>query len=77
MKVKKISVILSLAVIVSLSGCGSTASVNAPSAEQIQPEEEPEPTEEELAALRRTDTVVPLLEEAQELALGYYYEEAL
>lgn len=38
---------------------------------------EPELTGEEKAAVRRDEQLVPLLEEAKNLALGYYYEEAL
>ncbi|MGN0335084.1 MAG: polysaccharide deacetylase family protein [Lachnospiraceae bacterium] len=37
----------------------------------------PKLTEKEQAAPRREETLVPLLEEARTLALGYYYEEAL
>lgn len=73
---KKLCGILFLAVITALTGCGSMTTVTAPAVEQIEPEE-PELTEEELAAVRRNDTVVPLLKEASGLALGYYYDEAL
>ncbi|MBR5509136.1 MAG: polysaccharide deacetylase family protein [Lachnospiraceae bacterium] len=59
-----------------LSGCSSALSVTAPHATLIV-EEEPELTEEEKAAIRREETVEPLLKEAQELAHGYFYEEAL
>ncbi|MBO5070855.1 MAG: polysaccharide deacetylase [Roseburia sp.] len=38
---------------------------------------ESEFTEEESAAARRTEKLVPLLEEASQLALGYYYDEAI
>lgn len=55
------------------TGCG----VAAPSVVNIKPVEEVELTEEELAARRREETVVPLLSEAEQLALGYNYEEAL
>ena len=40
-------------------------------------EEEPELTEEEKAAIRRTEELVPLLEEAAQLAQGFYYDEAI
>ena len=59
-----------------LSGCSSTLPVTVPQATLIEPEK-PELTEEEMAAIRREETVEPLLKEAQELALGYFYEEAL
>lgn len=62
-----------------LTGCSGFSHTGAPAVTQIVPEEEPEPelTEEEKKALRREETVVPLLDEASQLALGYYYEEAL
>ncbi len=37
----------------------------------------PELTEEEKAAIRREEQLIPMLEEAKTLALGYYYEEAI
>lgn len=77
MKRRKTYRILCLGIAAILTGCGSLRPVTAPAAEQITPIEEPELTEEELAAIRRTDTVVPLLKEAEELALGYDYEKAL
>lgn len=55
-----------------LSGCAPKAG-DAPAAVVVQPEY----TEEELAAMRREETVVPVLEEAAALAEGYYYDEAL
>lgn len=59
-----------------LTGCSAFRPVTAPEVTQIQPRE-PELTEEEKAAIRREETLTPLLQEAEELALGYYYEEAL
>lgn len=76
MNMKKRYGILTVTLIAALTGCGSPIKTSAPAAEQIQPEE-PELTEEELADIRRTDTVVPLLKEADDLALGYFYDEAL
>lgn len=38
---------------------------------------EAELTEEEKAAIRREEGLIPLLEEAEALALGYYYEDAI
>ena len=61
-----------------LSACGAPNADNIPAAaEPPVQEEEPAPTEEELAAARYEETVAPVLEEAFELAQGYYYEEAL
>ncbi|MBS6396570.1 MAG: polysaccharide deacetylase [Clostridiales bacterium] len=64
---------------IALGGCSGILPTEVPAAVHILPEEEREPrlTEEELTALRREEEVVPLLEEARQLALGYYYEEAL
>lgn len=58
------------------TGCGNGQTQAEPAAAEALPEE-PAPTEEELAALRREETVVPILEEAEMLAKGYFYEEAL
>ena len=55
-----------------LSGC-SFGTVKAPEAVRI----EPQYTEEELAAMRREEELVPILDEAAGLAKGYYYDEAL
>lgn len=62
-----------------LTGCAGFFNTGVPAVIQLEPEEEPEPelTEEEKKALRREETVVPILDEASQLALGYYYEEAL
>lgn len=76
MNTKRIYKILSITLLAALTGCGSPAPASGPVAQQVQPAE-PELTDEELAAARRADTVVPLLTEARDLARGYYYEEAL
>ena len=39
--------------------------------------EEPVLTEEEKAEIRRTEELLPILDEAKKLAQGYFYEEAL
>ena len=69
---KKLLLILCMSTVLSLAGCSSSmeALLN-------QSPAEPELTEEEKMAIRREEQLVPLLEEAQQLALGYYYEEAL
>lgn len=77
MKTPEIYGIIVLFSLTLLTGCSYSAAVTAPAANQTPEQEEPMLTEEELAAARRTDTVIPLLEEAEELAHGYYYEEAL
>ncbi len=53
-----------------LTGCSSSSILTDLSGEPIM-------TLEELTEQKRKDTVVPLLEEANHLALGYYYEEAI
>lgn len=61
-----------------LSACGTPDTAPAPDpAEPLPQEEELVLTEEELAAVRYEETVVPVLTEASWLAQGYYYEEAL
>lgn len=59
-----------------LTGCSSLLHTSVPKVTMVEPAE-PELTEEEKAAIRREETLVPLLQEAEDLALGYYYEEAL
>lgn len=70
----QLTCLLAAALVIS-SGCGASV----PSVVNIKPveEEKTELTEEELAAQRREETVVPLLDEARQLAAGYSYEEAL
>lgn len=78
---KKIILAAGSAAMVILSACGSERNNIEPASADAVPEAdtetEPEMTAEELAAVRREETVVPLLEEAENLAAGYYYEEAL
>lgn len=66
----------SLTSICFLTGCSSFMYTSVPEVTLIEPQE-PELTEEEKAAIRREETLIPLLQEAEELALGYYYEDAL
>ncbi len=62
----------------SLSACQNTTEEAEPiTEEQEQPTTNLEPTEEELSRIRREEDVVPLLDKAKQLALGYYYEEAI
>lgn len=71
---KKMQLIcLMTAAVIICSGCGTSV----PSVVNIKPAEEETLTEEELAAQRREETVVPLLDEARKLSAGYFYEEAL
>ena len=70
---KKYFLLLCLMTVLGLTACGSFSG-NISSA--FRPAE-PELTEEEKAAIRREEQLIPLLEEADALALGYYYEEAL
>ena len=60
-------------IILALTGCTGFPE-NVPSA--FEPAA-PELTEEQKAALRREEQLLPLLAEADRLAQGYYYEEAL
>lgn len=60
----------------SLSACQNTTEEAEPITEE-QPTTNLEPTEEELSRIRREEDVVPLLDKAKQLALGYYYEEAI
>lgn len=66
MIMKKRFLILLLLCVIGVTGCGPAKTPSVP-----------EPTEEELAAIRRQEQLSPLLEEAYNLALGYYYDEAL
>lgn len=71
--VKKLIVILCCAALSSIAGCQNIS-------ETINFTPQPEVpilTEEEQTALRREEQLLPLLEKAQTLALGYDYEEAL
>ncbi len=79
MKIHPATCFLLLTLTAGLMGCSNTTAV--PALQENEKTEtvkqEPEPTEEEKAAQRRKESVEPLLAEAKELALGYYYEEAL
>lgn len=74
-KLKKTVLFISLILSAGLTACKAQPQ-ETPAAAEAQPQE-PEPTEEELAAIRYEETAVPILAEAAELARGYYYEEAL
>lgn len=69
---KKLLIFLLLSITLCVTGCQNTDRSNISPVSQ-----EPELTEEEKAAIRREETLLPVLEEAKNLALGYYYEEAL
>lgn len=69
---KKLILIVGLSTVLYLAGCSSFVDFSSTT---ISPE--PEFTEEEQAAIRREEQLVPILEEAKTLALGYYYPEAL
>ena len=64
------------------AGCNSAASSgqkNAPAQTEVvtETETETELSSEELYALLREEQLLPLLEEADQLALGYFYDEAI
>ena len=69
---KKLLLILVMTVIFGTAGCTSSADSVPSQAPAL-----PELTEEEKAAIRREEQLIPLLEKAEELSQGYYYEEAL
>lgn len=69
---KKLIFITGILTILCLAGCSSSGDFFSAFVSQ-----EPELTEEEQAAIRREEQLVPILDEAKMLALGYYYEEAL
>lgn len=67
-----------LGAVICISACGTGRQNAEPAAAEAQaPPEEPAPTEEEPAAVRREETLEPLLAEAGTLAQGYFYDEAL
>lgn len=67
---KHFSIVMLIAML-ALTGCNAFS--NLSTSEPVTPEL----TEEEKEAIRREEQLVPVLEEAKTLALGYYYEEAL
>lgn len=69
---KKLLIFLLLSITLCITGCQNSDDSSISPVSQ-----EPELTEEEKAAIRREETLLPVLEEAKNLALGYYYEEAL
>ena len=75
---KKNILCMVLALMASLTACQS-AQMETPLSqeEEKQPTAEQEPTEEEQEVLRREEALTPLLQEAEHLALGYYYKEAI
>lgn len=60
-----------------LAACGAAPEETPASAEEVQVQETPAPTEEELAAAQREETLSPILLQAAGLAQGYDYEGAL
>lgn len=70
---KKLLTMISILFVLALTGCAGLSETMFPASAP----DEPELTEEEKTALRREEQLVPLLDKSRELALGYYYEEAL
>ncbi len=74
---KKFMLLLGVVLVIGMIGC--SIPVIAPNF--IWPTDSepavPELTEEEKAAIRREEQLLPMLREAEALALGYYYEEAI
>ena len=70
---KKHFLMLTLMCVLATTGCSGVSETLSP----LSGMSEPKLSEEELAALRREEQLLPLLNEAENLALGYYYEEAL
>lgn len=77
MKKKKLLMFYAFIFTMGLTACGAAPQETPASAEEVQVQEEPVPTEEELAAEKREETLSPVLQEAAELAKGYDYEAAL
>ncbi len=69
---KKLLIFLLLSITLGITGCQNIYNSSLSPVSQ-----EPELTEAEKAAIRREETLLPVLEEAKNLALGYDYEEAL
>lgn len=59
------------------TGCSTASAALSKNNTEVPVVTEPELTEEEKAAIDREENLVPLLTKAKELALGYYYEEAI
>lgn len=74
-KYKRFTTLTALFLAAALTGCSTGPA--APASEPEPMVEEPELTEEEQAAIRREETLVPILEEASQLALGYDYDAAI
>ena len=77
MKKKKLLMFYAFIFTMGLTACGAAPQETPASAEEVQVQEEPVPTEEELAAEKREETLSPVLQEAAELAKSYDYEAAL
>ena len=69
---KKLLLALSMLLVLSCCGCNASFPTFL-----NQPPVEPELTEEEKALIRREEQLVPALEQAANLAQGYFFEEAL
>ncbi len=59
------------------TGCSTSSAALSKNNTEVPVVTKPELTEEEKAAIDREENLVPLLTKAKELALGYYYEEAI
>lgn len=77
MKKKKMLIFIAFIFTMGLTACGTVPQETPASAEEVQVQEEPAPTKEELAAAKREETLSPVLLQAAELAKGYDYEAAL
>lgn len=77
MKKKKLLMFYAFIFTMGLTACGAAPQETPASAEEVQVQEEPVPTEEELTAEKREETLSPVLQEAAELAKSYDYEAAL
>ncbi len=62
---------------ISIAGCSFSSTITDHSLSTDSKPAVPELTEEEKAAIRRQKQLVPILEKAEKMALGYYYEEAI
>lgn len=85
MKFQKLLFLLLTLGLLSTTGCGTAKSTHANSSTQSQDMPQPETitetetelSSEELYAILREEQLLPLIEEANQLALGYFYDEAI
>ena len=77
----KLYTLFTLGLLGTVCGCSTTTSLPPANSEQLTEanvtEADSELTEEAIAEIHRNEVLTPLLLESEQLALGYYYEEAI